>query len=172
MKTNNGAVVFLFAAVLGMAGLGFPFGQFPLPAQEPAKKLPPLAARLARTSWINTNKVTFEWDDKGRFFHSGKEREYQVIDDSRLKIVFGENHVDTLVFDAQLTSFEQFSTREPKLRPLFTGKVVARSEAAEKAERERREVIAKAERERQEAFAKERAEVIAPPRRKRTTCRR
>ncbi len=93
-------------------GLVFRSVSFPSRLKSQRKKLPPLAARLAGTKWINTNKVTFEWDDKGRFFHSGKEREYQVIDDSRLKIVFGENHVDTLVFDAQLTSFEQFKQRE------------------------------------------------------------
>ncbi len=153
MKTNK--VPFLGMAVLAMIVLGFKLDHSLLATQEPEKTLPPLATRLAGTKWINTNKVTFDWDEKGRFFHNGKERKYQVVDDTRLRIVFSEKHVDTLVFDAQLTRFEQFSTREPNLRPLFTGKVVFRSETAETVERERREALAKAERDRQVTRAAE-----------------
>ena len=88
---------------------------------EPSKPRT-LGDRLKGTKWINSNNVTFEWDADGSFFHKSVRREYEVIDDKRVRIVFSEKHIDTLVFDKDFQRFEQFSTQKPNTKPLFTGK--------------------------------------------------
>lgn len=66
-----------------------------------------LRRKLAGTKWINSNKVTFEWTSDGLFLHAGKEREWKVLDGSRVQIVFGPGHVDTLEFDDDMKVFKQ-----------------------------------------------------------------
>lgn len=78
-----------------------------------------LAKRLAGTKWINSNGVTFEWTADGRFLHNGKERQCNVLDERRVQIVFGANHIDTLEFDDGLTTFRQLIRGGPRS---FTGK--------------------------------------------------
>jgi hypothetical protein len=86
--------------------------------------LSPLKERLRGTKWTNTPGATFEWDETGTFRRRGVPFEYTVVDDTQIRIVFGEKHIDTLVFDKDLTRFEQFSTKHPKKKPLFTGERV------------------------------------------------
>lgn len=78
-----------------------------------------LKTLLAGTKWINTNNVTFEWTKDGRFLHAGKEREWKVIDQTRIRIVFGPGHVDTLEFDGDRTTFKQLIKGGPSS---FTGR--------------------------------------------------
>ena len=66
-----------------------------------------IKASLAGTKWINSNNVTFEWTKDGRFLHAGKEREWKVLDGSRVQIVIGPGHVDTLEFDSDVETFKQ-----------------------------------------------------------------
>jgi hypothetical protein len=82
----------------------------------------PLDERLRATKWQNTNGVTFEWDATGTLLRNGKPLPYEVIDDTRIRIKYGENHIDTFVFDDDLQHFEQFSTSAPNRKPLFTGR--------------------------------------------------
>lgn len=66
-----------------------------------------LGKRLSGTKWLNSRNISFEWTTDGKFLHKGIEREWKILDGNRVQIVFGPNHVDTLVFDDGLTSFEQ-----------------------------------------------------------------
>jgi hypothetical protein len=66
-----------------------------------------LKSKLAGTKWVNSNNVTFEWTQNGRFLHNRIEREWKVLDDRRLQIVFSSNHIDILEFDDDLKSFKQ-----------------------------------------------------------------
>lgn len=75
---------------------------------------------LAGTKWFNSNKVTFEWTTDGRFLHSGKERKWKVVDDTRVQIIFGPNHVDTLVFNKDKNTFKQLIKGGPNS---FTGRL-------------------------------------------------
>jgi hypothetical protein len=74
---------------------------------EEHKSPPGLSARLAGTKWINSNNVSFEWTKDGRFLHAGQEREWKVLDDRRVQVIFGPGHTDTLEFDADLRTFQQ-----------------------------------------------------------------
>lgn len=78
-----------------------------------------LTTLLAGTKWVNSNNVTFEWTKDGRFLHAGKEREWKVLDGSRVQIVFGPGHVDTLEFDGQMKAFKQLIKGGPTS---FTGR--------------------------------------------------
>ncbi len=93
-------------------------------AKNEKQKANPLAIleRLKGTSWVNSNNVKFEWTKDGRFLHKSIEKPCREVDTLKVEIDFGGDHRDTLVFDDDLTKFEQFSTRSPKNRPLFTGK--------------------------------------------------
>lgn len=66
-----------------------------------------LKNKLAGTKWINSNKVSFEWTQDGRFLHKGIEREWKVLDGKRVQIVFAASHKDTLVFNDSFTEFKQ-----------------------------------------------------------------
>jgi len=66
-----------------------------------------LKTALAGTKWMNSANVSFEWTTDGKFLHRGIEREWRVLDENRVQIVFKPNHKDTLVFDASLSSFKQ-----------------------------------------------------------------
>lgn len=94
--------------------------------RKPVKQSKPksLAERLRGTKWINTNGVTFEWDETDTFRHNGKPMKCEVLDDTRIRIDFGKNHIDTFVFDKGLKRFDQFSTQQPNRKPLFTGERV------------------------------------------------
>jgi hypothetical protein len=78
-----------------------------------------LKGLLAGTKWINSNNVTFEWTKDGRFLHAGKEREWKVLDQTRVQITFGPGHVDTLEFDDDLKIFKQLIKGE---QSSFTGR--------------------------------------------------
>jgi len=78
-----------------------------------------LKKKLAGTKWVNSNNVTFEWTKDGRVLHSGEEREWKVLDGSRVQIVFGPGHVDTLEFDSDMTTFKQLIKGGPTS---FTGR--------------------------------------------------
>ncbi len=81
-----------------------------------------LQERLRGTRWRNTNGVVFYWDAKGTLYRNGAQIEYEVVDDMRLRIRYGDNHSDTFAFDKDLQQFEQFSTSRPGKKPLFSGK--------------------------------------------------
>jgi len=66
-----------------------------------------LKSKLAGTRWVNSNKVTFEWTQDGRFLHNRVEREWKVLDDRRVQIIFSPKHIDTLKFDDGLKTFKQ-----------------------------------------------------------------
>ena len=66
-----------------------------------------LESKLAGTKWVNSNKVTFEWTKGGRFLHNQVEREWKVLDDRRVQIIFSPNHIDILEFDDGLKTFKQ-----------------------------------------------------------------
>jgi hypothetical protein len=66
-----------------------------------------LKKKLAGTKWVNSNAVSFEFTADGRFLHRGKEREWEAIDGKQIHIIFGPNHVDTLIFNESLTAFKQ-----------------------------------------------------------------
>lgn len=66
-----------------------------------------LTQRLKGTKWRNSNNASFEWTKDGRLLHNGKEREWKVLDDKRLQVVFGSDHKDTLEFDGSLKTFKQ-----------------------------------------------------------------
>ena len=74
---------------------------------------------LAGTKWGNSNKVSFEWTNDGRFLHNGVERNWKVIDDERVQITLGPGHVDTLEFDDDIKTFRQLVKGGPTS---FTGR--------------------------------------------------
>jgi hypothetical protein len=78
-----------------------------------------LKSHLAGTKWINSNDVTFEWTTDGRLLHSGIKREWRVLNESQVEIVFGSEHKDILVFDEEMKTFTQFIKGGPSS---FTGK--------------------------------------------------
>jgi hypothetical protein len=93
------------------------------PSTRPASD-GPILARLAGTRWENTNGVTFEWKADGTFLHKGVERTCKDVGPYSVEIDFGGGHRDTLVFDADLTQFSQYSTKGGN-GPLFTGRRVS-----------------------------------------------
>lgn len=78
-----------------------------------------LREKLADTKWVNSNRVTFEWTNDGRFLHAGKEQNWKVLDDNKVQIIFGPEHVDTLEFSKDLTRFKQLIKGGPTS---FTGR--------------------------------------------------
>ena len=66
-----------------------------------------LTTKLAGSKWMNSNNVSFEWTKDGRLLHNGVDRPWNVLNERRGQIVFGPNHVDTLVFNDSLTEFTQ-----------------------------------------------------------------
>jgi hypothetical protein len=74
---------------------------------------------LAGTKWVNSNNVSFEWTNDGKFLHAGKEREWKVLDENRVQVVFGPGHVDTLEFGDDLKIFKQLIKGGPSS---FTGR--------------------------------------------------
>jgi len=120
--------------------VGHPLANIPAKVPEPSERHSPekatdtpkpstkksaaksLSERLKGTKWINTNGVSFVWDENGTLIHGQVRRPYEVVDDDRIRIAFGKDHTDTLVFDKDLNQFEQFSSKEPNKRPLFKGK--------------------------------------------------
>ena len=83
-------------------------------------EIPFLKTAIAGTKWVNSNNVSFEWTKDGRFLHAGKEREWKVVDDTRVQIFFGPNHVDTLVFNKDINTFKQLIKGGPNS---FTGRL-------------------------------------------------
>jgi len=78
-----------------------------------------IKSALAGTKWVNSSNVAFEWTKDGRFLHAGKEREWKVIDQNRVQIVFGPGHIDTLEFNSDMTTFKQLIKGGPTS---FTGR--------------------------------------------------
>ncbi len=66
-----------------------------------------LADRLKGSRWTNSNKSVFEWTTDGRLLHNNKERQWRVLDDSRVEITFDPMHKDIIQFDDALTRFTQ-----------------------------------------------------------------
>jgi formylglycine-generating enzyme required for sulfatase activity len=66
-----------------------------------------LLRKLAGTKWINSNNVRFEWTKDGRFLHNGIEKEYRLLNNSRVQIIFTPEHIDTLEFYDGGTKFKQ-----------------------------------------------------------------
>ena len=82
-----------------------------------------LARRLAGTTWVNSNDVTFEWTSGGELLHNGTSREWRVLDEHRVQIVFSDSHADTLVFNGTLDYFKQLIQGGPGS---FTGRLLDR----------------------------------------------
>lgn len=80
-----------------------------------------ILVRLRGTRWENSNGVTFEWTADGKFLHKGVERPCKEVGPLSVEIDFGGGHRDTLVFDSNLTRFDQYSTKGGD-GPLFTGR--------------------------------------------------
>jgi len=89
-----------------------------LPVRISMNSIPPKAAvepsgsdllirKLKGTKWVNSRNVSFEWKADGRFLHKGIEREWEALDGHKVKIVFGPEHVDTLIFNESVTEFKQ-----------------------------------------------------------------
>jgi len=66
-----------------------------------------IADRLKGTKWTNSNKSTFEWTPDGRLLHNNRERQWRVIDQSRVEFTIDPSHKDTIQFDDSLTRFTQ-----------------------------------------------------------------
>lgn len=149
VKTFAGIVAIICVAFGGMAWFGFrvqpkpakvapvapatpQVAQVPVAvkADEPPPQLPQLIddipveslkKKLAGTKWNNSNNVSFEWTNDGRFLHSGNEREWKVLDRRRVQITYGSAHSDTLVFNDELTAFKQLIRGGPEF---FDGKLI------------------------------------------------
>lgn len=87
----------------------------------PAKESQSVLKKLAGTNWANTNSVSFQWKEDGTFYHNGKEQPCFALDAQRVAVVFGNSHIDILLFDEKFTKFEQFNTKGSD-KPLMTGK--------------------------------------------------
>lgn len=82
---------------------------------RPVQEAGTLAQRLAGSQWVNTRNVAFEWDAQGAFHHGDANQdnratyEYEILSDTRLIISFGGTKKSLLVFDPELTKFDQYS---------------------------------------------------------------
>jgi len=88
------------------------------------KKILPGAGILAGTEWINSNNDTLAWGWTGRLFYNGTFKTFQTIDEKTIKISTDAKSkiYDTLIFDNELKSFEQFKTDSQKPETRYTGK--------------------------------------------------
>ncbi len=80
-----------------------------------------LSKKLLGTKWVNSNGGKFEWTSDGRLLHFGIERQYFVVSEDSLAIVFGFRHIDELRFNKEITSFEQFNCKHGD-KPIYTGR--------------------------------------------------
>jgi hypothetical protein len=88
---------------------------------KPAAFADSILVRLRGTRWENTNGTTFEWTTDGKFLHKSVERPCQVVGPYSVEVEFVAGDKDTLVFDPNLTRFDQYSTKGGA-GPLFSGK--------------------------------------------------
>jgi hypothetical protein len=79
--------------------------------------------KLAGSTWINTNKVTFEWKKDGSFYRNGIRTSCALVDARRVIVVFNPHHIDMLVFDDKFQTFEQWNSSNNDA-PLFTARRV------------------------------------------------
>lgn len=82
-----------------------------------------LLVLLRGTNWVNSNGIEFKWEKDGSFLHAGTPRSCSLVSDDAVAIFFDVGHVDVLQFNAERTSFEQYSCRSEE-SPLFTGQRV------------------------------------------------
>ena len=65
--------------------------------------------KLAGTTWVNANKVTWEWKKDGSLFHNGQQVLCIPIDAKRVVVIFKNNWVQQFIFDDNYQKFEQWA---------------------------------------------------------------
>lgn len=89
-----------------------PVASVPMPLPKPGKTL---GERLAGTKWVNANNKVFEWSEQSALRHgvTGKYMlncKFEIVGDDKIKVVFGPNNFGYLVFDKNLTTFQQLNS--------------------------------------------------------------